>query len=152
MALRHGQASDISCDTFRVKKVTFGGFGSLVLHRTYPLRFFFWVVTPFFELTICHNINSQLDATITDFIDNYNQLNMFRAIISPILTNTRLAVLFGTCSGIRYRLIINLFIYIYIYFFFSCLVCGVRGKGLDELRRITVCALLHMMLWRHVFG
>ena len=26
-----------------------------------------------------NNINSQLDATITNFIDNYNQLNMFRA-------------------------------------------------------------------------
>ena len=36
-----------------------------------------------------NNINSQLDATITNFIDNYNQLNMFRAIISPILRSTR---------------------------------------------------------------
>jgi len=36
--------------------------------------------------SIFHNhINSQLDATITVFIDNYNQLNMFRAIIPPIL-------------------------------------------------------------------
>jgi len=26
-----------------------------------------------------NNINSQVDATITNFIDNYNQLNMFRA-------------------------------------------------------------------------
>jgi len=34
-------------------------------------------------------INSKLDITITNFIDNYNQLNMFRAIISPILKRTR---------------------------------------------------------------
>ena len=38
----------------------------------------------------CNNIISQLDATITDFIDNFNQLNMFQAIISPILKNTSL--------------------------------------------------------------
>jgi len=31
------------------------------------------------------HINSQLDATITNFIDNYNHLNMIREIISPIL-------------------------------------------------------------------
>ena len=30
-----------------------------------------------------NNINSQLDAKITDVIDNYNQLNMFRAKLSP---------------------------------------------------------------------
>jgi len=36
------------------------------------------------------NVNSQLDATITNFIDNYNQLDMFRAIVSPILRSTRL--------------------------------------------------------------
>jgi len=28
-----------------------------------------------------NNINSQLDATITDFIDNYNQLNQFHLIL-----------------------------------------------------------------------
>jgi len=39
-----------------------------------------------------NNINSQLNATITNFIDNYNQLNMFRAIISPILRSTRLCL------------------------------------------------------------
>ena len=39
-----------------------------------------------------NNINSQLDATITNFIDNYNQLDMFRAIISPILRSTRLCL------------------------------------------------------------
>jgi len=39
-----------------------------------------------------NNINSQLDATITNFIDNYNQLNMFQAIISPILRSTRLCL------------------------------------------------------------
>jgi len=31
-----------------------------------------------------------MDATITNFIDNFNQLNMFRAIISPTLRSTRL--------------------------------------------------------------
>jgi len=35
------------------------------------------------------NINSQLDATIKHFIHNYNQLNTFLAIISPILRSTR---------------------------------------------------------------
>ena len=35
-------------------------------------------------------LNNQLDATITNFIDNYNQLNMFRAKISPILSSTKL--------------------------------------------------------------
>ena len=39
-----------------------------------------------------NNINSQLDAAITNFIDNYNQLNMFRAIILPILRSTRLCL------------------------------------------------------------
>ena len=38
------------------------------------------------------NISSQLDATITDFIDNYYQLDMFRAIISPILRSNRLCL------------------------------------------------------------
>jgi hypothetical protein len=38
------------------------------------------------------NINSQLDATIKNFIDNYDQLNMFRAIISPILMRIRLCL------------------------------------------------------------
>ena len=40
----------------------------------------------------CNNINSQLDATITNFIHNYNQLIMFRAIVSPILRSTRLCL------------------------------------------------------------
>ena len=39
-----------------------------------------------------NNINSQLDATVRDFIDNYNQLSMFRAIISLILRSTRLCL------------------------------------------------------------
>jgi len=39
-----------------------------------------------------YKINSQLDATITHLSDNYNQLNMFRAIISPILRSTRLCL------------------------------------------------------------
>ena len=38
------------------------------------------------------NTNSQLDATITNFNDNYNQLNMFRTIISAILRSTRLCL------------------------------------------------------------
>ena len=41
---------------------------------------------------IWNNINNQLDATIKNFIDNYNRLNMFRAIISPILRSTRLCL------------------------------------------------------------
>ena len=32
------------------------------------------------------------DATITNFIDSYNQLNMFRAKISPIRRSTRLCL------------------------------------------------------------
>jgi hypothetical protein len=39
-----------------------------------------------------NNINYQIDAKITNFIDNYNQLNMFRAIISPIHRSTRLCL------------------------------------------------------------
>ena len=39
-----------------------------------------------------NNINNQLDATIRIFINNPNQLNMFRAIISPILRSTRLCL------------------------------------------------------------
>ena len=39
-----------------------------------------------------NNINSQLDATITNFIGKYNQLNMFRTIISSILRSTRLCL------------------------------------------------------------
>ena len=39
-----------------------------------------------------NNINNQLDAKITYLIDNYNRLNMFRAIISPILRTTRLCL------------------------------------------------------------
>jgi len=39
-----------------------------------------------------NNINSQLDAKITNFIHSYNQLIMFRGILSPILRNTRLCL------------------------------------------------------------
>ena len=47
-----------------------------------------------------NNINSQVDATITHFIHNYNQLNMFLAIISPILRSTRLCLQFVVqCTG-----------------------------------------------------
>ena len=46
-------------------------------------------IPDFFELVKAHccnsNMNSQVDTTITNAIDNYKQLNMFRAIISPIL-------------------------------------------------------------------
>jgi len=37
-----------------------------------------------------NNINSQLDATIVTLLKIFNQLYMFRAIISPILRSTRL--------------------------------------------------------------
>ena len=47
-----------------------------------------------------NNTNSQLEATITNFIDNYYQLNMFRGIISPILRSTRLCLqLVVKCTG-----------------------------------------------------
>ena len=39
-----------------------------------------------------NNINSQVDATITKFIDDYNQLSMFQATISPIFRSTRLCL------------------------------------------------------------
>jgi len=47
-----------------------------------------------------NNINNQLDATITNVIDNYNQLNMFRAIISPILKSTDDAACWQHCRCI----------------------------------------------------
>jgi len=47
-----------------------------------------WTPNSWFDVcvTVHHrynHINSQLDATITIFIDNYDQINMFRVIISP---------------------------------------------------------------------
>jgi len=39
-----------------------------------------------------YNLNNQLDATITNFIDNFSQLNMFRVIISPIFRRTGLCL------------------------------------------------------------
>jgi len=48
-----------------------------------------------------NNINSQLDTTITNFIDNYNQFNMFQVIISPILRSTRQLVV--QCTGALYH-------------------------------------------------
>ena len=62
-------------------------------HQQVTLLIWYWA----FDVcvTVHHwydNMNSQLDATITNFIDNYNQLNMFRAIISPILRSTRLCL------------------------------------------------------------
>ena len=41
---------------------------------------------------VYNNINNQLDATITVFINNTHQLNVFRAMISPILRSTRLCL------------------------------------------------------------
>jgi len=54
-----------------------------------------WLLSKFLvsqtsSINLKNNINSQLDVTITNFIDNFNQLNMFRAIISPILRSIRL--------------------------------------------------------------
>ena len=50
-------------------------------------------VTAFIRTSLFYNnINSQLDATITNFIDKFNQLNMFRVIISPIVRRTRLCL------------------------------------------------------------
>ena len=54
--------------------------------------FIYWVDV---SVTVHHwynNINIQLDATITNFTDNCSQLNMFRAIISPILRSTRVCL------------------------------------------------------------
>jgi len=48
--------------------------------------------TEYWAVSRHNNINSQLDVTITNLIDNYNQLNMFRAIISPIIRSTRLCL------------------------------------------------------------
>jgi len=45
----------------------------------------------FVEITQNHSTNNQLDATI-QFISDFNQLNMFRAIISPILRSTTLCL------------------------------------------------------------
>jgi len=53
-----------------------------------------------------NNINSQLDATITDFIANSNQLNMFRAIILPTLRSTRLPA--GNIAGALYHRVVLL--------------------------------------------
>jgi len=47
---------------------------------------FWWFIFDIY-VTVHHwynNINNQLDAKIINFIDNYNQINMFRVIISPI--------------------------------------------------------------------
>jgi len=39
-----------------------------------------------------NNINTQLDVTIKNFIDNYNHLSMFQVTISPIFRSTRLCL------------------------------------------------------------
>jgi len=47
-----------------------------------------------------NNINNQVDVTITFFINNPNQLNMFRAMISPIFRSTRLCLqIVVKCTG-----------------------------------------------------
>ena len=47
-----------------------------------------------------HKQPSRYSTTVTEFIDNYNQLNMFRAIISTILRSTRLCIqLMVQCTG-----------------------------------------------------
>ena len=59
------------------------------------------------ELDVCvtvhhryNNINSQVDAKTTNFIDNYIQLNTFREMISPILRSTRLCLQLAVwCTG-----------------------------------------------------
>jgi len=38
-----------------------------------------------------NDINNQLDATITNFIDNYNQLNMFRMRMGEIIARNMLS-------------------------------------------------------------
>jgi len=68
---------------------------NLALHRWSAFEVEVHSYCLFQHLTVVilyNNINSQLDATTTNFIDNYNQLNMFRAIISPIPRNTRLCL------------------------------------------------------------
>ena len=44
------------------------------------------------QLAAYNNINNQLYATIVVFINNPNQLSMFRAMLSPILRSTRLCL------------------------------------------------------------
>ena len=50
------------------------------------------VMSARFNQSAFNNINRQLDETTTNFIDNYNQINMFRAIISPVLRSSRLCL------------------------------------------------------------
>jgi len=45
-----------------------------------------------FIISVYSALTLQAGATITNFIDNYSQLNMFRAIISSILSSTRLCL------------------------------------------------------------
>jgi len=49
-----------------------------VVYKYYLSLMFVW------PCIIVNNINSQLDAAITYFIDNYNRLNMFRAAVSIV--------------------------------------------------------------------
>jgi len=51
-------------------------------------------------------MNSRLDATKIIFNANYNQLNMFRAIISTILRSTRLPA--GSTAGALYHILVLL--------------------------------------------
>jgi len=45
-------------------------------------------------VTVRHRYNNIKQPTRCNFINNYSQLNMFRAIISPILRSTRLCLEF----------------------------------------------------------
>ena len=72
--------------------------GLRVMHQQF-LSDFHESYTVTFEFDVCvtvhycyNNISSQADSTITNSIDNYNQLNMLRAIISSILRSTRLCL------------------------------------------------------------
>ena len=59
-------------------------------------------------MDLIFNINSQLDATITNFIDNYDQHNMFRAIISPVFRSTRLCLQLMVQCTVKTYYVINI--------------------------------------------
>ena len=68
--------------------------GCLVLSTTSQVFFYF----VFQVFNVLNNIDNQLDATVK-VINNSNQLNMFRAIISPIFGSTGMCV---TACGIMH--------------------------------------------------
>jgi len=59
-------------------------------------------------LVCFNNINGQPDAKITDFIDNSNQINTFRATISPILITLDVPSFSGAGCGSDHYLIAQL--------------------------------------------